>query len=95
MGKSQSDSLSVIPYRSDRGLSTGPFELYRLRSRATRPISKTAREVPMLYSVPFAHSASECPAANKVQMDGIRQILSPENLKPRGIRLVEGYVDRL
>jgi hypothetical protein len=59
----------------------------------TRP--KTAWEVPMLYSVPFAHSASECPAANKVQMDGIRQMLSPENLKPRGIRLVEGYVDRL
>jgi hypothetical protein len=60
-----------------------------------RAPSKTAREVPMLYSVPFAHSASECPAANKVQMDGIRQMLSPENLKPRGIRLVEGYVDRL
>jgi hypothetical protein len=49
----------------------------------------------MLYSVPLAHSASECPAANKVQMDGIRQMLSPENLKRRGIRLVEGYVDRL
>ena len=49
----------------------------------------------MLYSVPFAHSASECPAANKAQMDGIRQMLSPENLKQQGIRLVEGYVDRL
>ena len=49
----------------------------------------------MLYSVPFAHSASECPAQHKVQMDGIRQMLSPENLKPHGIRLVEGYVDRL
>jgi len=49
----------------------------------------------MLYSVPFAHSASECPAADKVQMAGIQQMLRPENLKPRGIRLVEGYVDRL
>ena len=49
----------------------------------------------MLYSVPFAHSASECPAADKVQMAGIEEMLSPENLNPRGIRLVEGYVDRL
>lgn len=49
----------------------------------------------MLFSVPFSHGARECPAADPKQMDGIRALLSPENLAPQGIRLVEGYVDRL
>jgi hypothetical protein len=49
----------------------------------------------MHYSVPFSHSAAECPAADKAQLDAIRRMLAPENLQPRGIRLIEGYVDRL
>ena len=49
----------------------------------------------MLYSVPFSHRAAECPAADKAQLDAIRRMLAPENLHPRGIRLIEGYVDRL
>jgi hypothetical protein len=49
----------------------------------------------MLYSVPFSHSAAECPAADKTQLETIRRMLAPENLQPRGIRLIEGYVDRL
>ena len=49
----------------------------------------------MLFSVPFSHGAPECPAADPKQMDAIRALLSVESLAPRGIRLVEGYVDRL
>ena len=49
----------------------------------------------MLFSVPFSHSAGECPAAHPQQMEGIRHVLSPQNLREHGIRLVEGYVDRL
>jgi hypothetical protein len=49
----------------------------------------------MLFSVPFSHSPAECPATDKTQLDSIRRLLAPENLQPRGIRLVEGYVDRL
>jgi hypothetical protein len=49
----------------------------------------------MFYSVPFSHSAAQCPAQDQKQMDGIRHMLAPDNLKPRGIRLVEGYVDKL
>jgi hypothetical protein len=49
----------------------------------------------MLYSVPFAHGGTQCPAQDQSQMAGLRQLLSADNLKQRGIRLVEGYVDRL
>ena len=49
----------------------------------------------MLFSVPFSHSAAECPALHKAKMEGITRLLSPESLGPRGIRLIEGYVDRL
>jgi hypothetical protein len=49
----------------------------------------------MLFSVAFSHSAAECPAAHKEQMDGITRLLSPDSLRAHGIRLVEGYVDRL
>ena len=58
--------------------------------------SKTVHEEdPMLFSVAFAHPGSHCPAQNKTQMEGLTGLLSPESLKGRGIRLVEGYVDKL
>lgn len=49
----------------------------------------------MLFSVPFSHKAADCPAADKSQMEGLTRLLSPESLTGRGIRLVEGYVDKL
>ena len=49
----------------------------------------------MLFAVPFFHSPAACPALHKAQMEGITRLLSPESLGPRGIRLIEGYVDRL
>lgn len=49
----------------------------------------------MLLSVAFAHPASQCPAQDKQQMEGLTGLLSPESLRGRGIRLVEGYVDKL
>ena len=49
----------------------------------------------MLLSVAFAHKAADCPAAHKDQMEGFTRLLSPDNLRGRGIRLVEGYVDKL
>ena len=49
----------------------------------------------MLFSVPFSHPAAQCPATDKNQMEGLMRLLSPESLKGRGIRLVEGYVDKL
>jgi len=49
----------------------------------------------MLFSVPFSHSARECPAADPGQMEAIRGMLAPDKLAARGIRLVEGYVDQL
>lgn len=35
------------------------------------------------------------PARDKKQMEGLTGLLSPESLRGRGIRLVEGYVDKL
>ena len=49
----------------------------------------------MLLAVPFWHSAAECPAAHKEQRERLTRLISPESLRARGIRLVEGYVDRL
>jgi hypothetical protein len=49
----------------------------------------------MLFAVPFFHSPAECPALHKAQMEEITRRLSAESLGPRGIRLVEGYIDRL
>jgi len=49
----------------------------------------------MLFSVAFSHGPKDCPAMDKTQMEGLTRLLSPESLKGRGIRLVEGYVDRL
>ena len=49
----------------------------------------------MLFGVPFFHSPGECPRLQKAQMAETTRRLSPESLGLRGIRLVEGYVDRL
>ena len=49
----------------------------------------------MLFAVPFFHSPGECPRLHKAQMKETTRRLSPESLGSRGIRLVEGYVDRL
>lgn len=49
----------------------------------------------MVFSVAFAHQPAACPAAHKDQMEGFTRLVSPENLQGRGIRLLEGYVDRL
>jgi hypothetical protein len=49
----------------------------------------------MLFAVPFYHSPGECPRLHKTQMEETVRRLSPESLGSRGIRLVEGYVDRL
>lgn len=49
----------------------------------------------MLYSVAFSHAPKDCPAMDKKQMEGLTQLLSPASLEGRGIRLVEGYVDKL
>jgi len=49
----------------------------------------------MLFSVAFSHQPANRPAADKSQMEGLTRLLSPESLKWRGIRLVEGYVDKL
>ncbi|MBI4562618.1 MAG: hypothetical protein HY724_11300 [Candidatus Rokubacteria bacterium] len=49
----------------------------------------------MVFSVAFAHTPADCPAAHKDQMEGFTGLVSPENLKGRGIRLLEGYVDKL
>lgn len=60
-----------------------------------RGIKTLHEEDPMLLSVAFAHPASQCPAQDKQQMEGLTGLLSPESLRGRGIRLVEGYVDKL
>jgi len=49
----------------------------------------------MVFSVAFAHKPADCPAAHKDQMEGFTRLVSSESLKGRGIRLVEGYVDKL
>ncbi len=49
----------------------------------------------MLFAVPFFHSPRECPRLHKAQMAETTHRLSPGSLGSRGIRLVEGYVDRL
>jgi len=49
----------------------------------------------MVFSVAFAHKPADCPAAHKDQMEGFTRLVSSENLRGRGIRLVEGYVDKL
>ena len=49
----------------------------------------------MVFSVAFSHKPADCPAAHKEQMEGFTRLVSPETLKGRGIRLLEGYVDRL
>lgn len=49
----------------------------------------------MLFAVPFFHSPGECPRLHRTQMEETTRRLSPESLGSRGIRLVEGYVDRL
>ena len=49
----------------------------------------------MLFAVPFFHSPADCPALHKAQMEETTRRLAPESLGARGIRLVEGYVDRL
>ena len=49
----------------------------------------------MLFGVPFVHFPAECPRLDKTQMAETTHRLSPESLGSRGIRLVEGYVDRL
>ena len=49
----------------------------------------------MVFSVAFSHMPKDCPAADKNQMEGLTRLLSPESLKGRGIRLLEGYVDKL
>ena len=59
------------------------------------PPGRMKKEVDVLYSVPFAHGGTECPAQDQSQMEGLGQLLSADNLRQRGIRLVEGYVDRL
>jgi hypothetical protein len=53
------------------------------------------KEGAMLYSVAFSHAPKDCPAMDKKQMEGLTQLLSPASLEGRGIRLVEGYVDKL
>ena len=49
----------------------------------------------MVYALAFPHKASDCPAADKDKMDGFGQLLSAENLGPRGVNLLEGYIDNL
>jgi hypothetical protein len=49
----------------------------------------------MLFAVPFFHLPGECPRLRKAQMEETMRRLSPESLGSRGIRLVEGYIDRL
>ena len=49
----------------------------------------------MFFSVALSHMPKDCPAAHKDQMEGFTRLVSPDNLKGRGIRLVEGYVDKL
>ena len=49
----------------------------------------------MLFAVPFFHSPAECPRLDKAQMEETTRRLSAERLASRGLRLVEGYVDRL
>jgi hypothetical protein len=49
----------------------------------------------MLVSIAFSHMPKDCPAMDKAQMDGLTRLLSPESLRGRGVRLVEGYVDKL
>ena len=49
----------------------------------------------MLFAVPFFHSPGECPRLDKAQMHETTRRLSPKSLGSRGIRLLEGYIDRL
>ena len=49
----------------------------------------------MLFSVPFSHKTADCPAAHKEQMEGFTRLVAPDSLRGRGIRLLEGYVDKL
>lgn len=49
----------------------------------------------MVFSVAFAHKPADCPAAHKEQMEGFTRLVAPDNLRARGLRLLEGYVDKL
>jgi len=65
------------------------------RGHDVQGLTRFGKEDAMVFSVAFSHKPADCPAAHKEQMEGFTRLVSPETLKGRGIRLLEGYVDRL